>query len=71
MDAFFRTEKDKFFVNFKKYGEKTISYDVQCEKGKLKGEMDAIGSVKAEVDGTVSFFNCSSVIHISIHFPVN
>uniref|UniRef100_A0AC34RPH3 Uncharacterized protein n=1 Tax=Panagrolaimus sp. JU765 TaxID=591449 RepID=A0AC34RPH3_9BILA len=43
--------KNKFFVNYKKYGDKRISYDVQCEKGKLKDEIDVTGKIKAEVDG--------------------
>jgi hypothetical protein len=47
----FALEKDKFFVNYKKYGEKTSCYNFNCENGVIKLEDDS--NVKIEKTGKV------------------
>uniref|UniRef100_A0AC35GVY4 Uncharacterized protein n=1 Tax=Panagrolaimus sp. PS1159 TaxID=55785 RepID=A0AC35GVY4_9BILA len=39
-DKSFSTEKDKFFVNYKKYDEKSTLYNFNCENGKIKVNED-------------------------------
>uniref|UniRef100_A0A914YSR6 Uncharacterized protein n=1 Tax=Panagrolaimus superbus TaxID=310955 RepID=A0A914YSR6_9BILA len=43
-------KKDKFFVNYKKYGENSILYNFDCENGEIKVNEDMV-ETKAEKQG--------------------
>jgi len=53
------SDKDKFFVNLKKFGEKTVSFEIKCEAGRLKQEDDE--KVKGELNGKTIVLNADNL----------